>query len=207
MSSNCPAGWREIRLGDECRIEIGGTPSRADPSYWSDDGHNWASISDLLQPEVTETKERISSLGVAKSNVKRVPKGTVMMSFKLTIGRTSVAGIDLYTNEAIAAFYPNELFEPRFLFYWLPYWIKNVQTDKAIKGATLNKEKLKNISGFLPPVHEQVAIMNLLDSIDRAIAANATLVHFSPVNPVGQLHKLRSEVSAQVLLGVRLLET
>lgn len=206
MITSCPPGWRDVRLGDVCRIEIGGTPSRANPMYWSDEGHPWASIADLLQPNIVETKERISDLGVKNSNVKLVPKGTVLMSFKLTIGRTSIAGTDLFTNEAIAAFYPIDDFYPGFLYYWLPFWVKNVQTDKAIKGATLNKEKLKNVEGLLPPRSEQKAIMSLLGSIDAAIASNTDLIHFSPVNPVGKLHTLRDEVAADVLLGARLLE-
>jgi len=173
MSGETPRGWREAKLGDLCRIEIGGTPSRDKPEFWSNkiDGHPWVSIADLKTTSVDCTKEFISDLGVAKSNVKPVPRGTVMMSFKLTIGRTAVAGCDLYTNEAIAAFFPERELENEFLFYALPHAVGRAEPDQAIKGATLNKAKLRDLTIVLPPLDEQRRIAELLRSVDEAISA------------------------------------
>src|SRR5438552_1238503 len=100
--------WSRVRLGDVCQIQIGGTPSRNQPRFWAEneEGYAWLAIADLGPKWVYMSAERITGVGVANSNVKFVPKGTVLMSFKLTLGRTGIAGIDLYTNEAIAAFYP-----------------------------------------------------------------------------------------------------
>lgn len=172
MSGKLPEGWREAKLGDLCRIEIGGTPSRDQPKFWSnkDLGHPWVSIADLRTANVERTKEFISDLGVANSNVKLVPQGTVMMSFKLTIGRTAIAGRDLYTNEAIAAFFPNSDLENEFLFYALPHAAGGADTDQAIKGATLNKSKLRDLSVRLPPLDEQRRIAEVLRSVDEAIS-------------------------------------
>ena len=64
------------------------------------------------------------------------------MSFKLTIGRTALAGRDLYTNEAIAAFFPDPTqLESRYLFHILPRSARSGSTDVAIKGATPNKKR------------------------------------------------------------------
>src|ERR1700757_3033329 len=108
MFDSCAGDWREVALDQVCRIAIGGTPSRAVPRYWSDavEGYPWTSIADLKSSRILETKEYISKDGVENSNVKLVPRGTVVMSFKLTIGRTAIADRDLYTNEAIAALTP-----------------------------------------------------------------------------------------------------
>jgi type I restriction enzyme S subunit len=48
-----------------------------------------------------DSKEYISNLGI--KNIKYVPKGTLMLSFKLTLGRVSFAGKNLFANEAIAS--------------------------------------------------------------------------------------------------------
>jgi type I restriction enzyme S subunit len=134
MFDSVEGDWREVALGQACRIAIGGTPSRDVPQYWSNgaDGFPWASIADLRAPKLSETKEYISQDGIQNSNVKLVPRGTVVMSFKLTIGRTAIADRDIYTNEAIAAFTPNEGVDRDFLFYWLPYLAASAETDQAI---------------------------------------------------------------------------
>ena len=129
------------------------------------------SIADLKSASVNRSKEFISDLGVANSNVKLVPRGTVMMSFKLTIGRTAVAGRDLYTNEAIAAFFPNRDLDSDFLFYALPHAARSAQTDQAIKGATLNKAKLRDLVLGLPPLDEQQRIAEVLRSASAACEA------------------------------------
>lgn len=166
-------GWRMVCLGDFCRIDIGGTPPRHKPEYWAveDGGHAWVSISDLRQPVVLKTKERITDAGVANSNVKLVKAGTIMMSFKLTIGRVAVAGTDLFTNEAIAAFQPVHGLDAAFLPYWLEHFVQDAETDQAIKGVTLNKQKLAALSGLLPPLEQQLRIAEVLRSVDEAIAA------------------------------------
>lgn len=178
MSSEVPGGWRATKLGDHCRIDIGGTPSRDKPQFWSNerDGHPWVSIADLKTPLVNHTKEFISDLGIANSNVKPVPRGTVMMSFKLTIGRTAIAARDLFTNEAIAAFNPSDDLDNDFLFYALPHAASGAETDQAIKGATLNKAKLRDLSILLPPLDEQRRIAEVLRSASAACEAGKQVV-------------------------------
>lgn len=178
MSGEVPEGWRSVPLGEHCRIEIGGTPSRDKPQFWSTEkvGRPWVSIADLKTHRVDRTKEFISDLGVANSNVKLVPRGTIMMSFKLTIGKTAIAERDLYTNEAIVACFPDREIDKDFLFYALPYAAGRAETDQAIKGATLNKAKLRSLRLSLPPLDEQRRIAEVLRSVDEAIRlAKATV--------------------------------
>lgn len=173
MSGEVPDGWRDAALGELCHIAIGGTPSRNKPEYWATDGngHPWVAISDMREPLILGTKERITDAGVTNSNVKPVAAETVLMSFKLTIGRVAVAGTDLFTNEAIAAFQPVADLERSFLPYWLEHIVADAETDQAIKGVTLNKQKLAALSGILPPLDEQRRIAEVLRSVDEAIAA------------------------------------
>lgn len=177
MSGEALEAWQHVALGELCHIAIGGTPSRDKPEYWATngDGHPWVAISDMREAVILRTKERITDAGVANSNVKPVAAGTVMMSFKLTIGRVAVAGADLFTNEAIAAFQPVADLDKTFLSYWLEHIVAKAETDQAIKGVTLNKKKLAALSGDLPPLDEQRRIAEVLRSVDEAIATQTAL--------------------------------
>jgi len=172
-------GWTNGTLGGLCSIEIGGTPSRSNPEYWDsakDTSNRWVSIRDLNRRIICETAEQITDLGVRNSNVKQQPKGTVLLSFKLSIGRVAFAGCDLYTNEAIAGLHSEEL-TPEFLFYGLQQWNLLQNVDQAIKGATLNKDKLKKIEFDYPESEvEQTKIARVLSTIDRAIEQTEALI-------------------------------
>ena len=96
--------WQK-KLGDVVEVLIGGTPSRANSDYF-EGKHLWVSISEMNGQIIHDTKEKISDDGVKNSNVKLIPKGTTLLSFKLSIGKTAIAGRDLYTNEAIAGLVP-----------------------------------------------------------------------------------------------------
>lgn len=92
-------------LGSVCQVAIGGSPSSVVDSYYR--GSNpWVQISDMHGSTITTTAKSINDAAVVNSNVKLVAKGTLLLSFKLSIGKTGIAGVDLYTNEAIAAITP-----------------------------------------------------------------------------------------------------
>ena len=174
-----PDGWKQGRLGDICSIEIGGTPSRGIEAYWDsahDTSNVWVSIRDMNQRLITGSAEQISDLGVTKSNVKLQQPGTVLLSFKLSIGRVAIAAVPLFTNEAIAGLSPTGL-TPDFLFYGLQVWDLLQGVDQAIKGATLNKRKLKKILFEYPESErEQAKIAEVLSTVDRAIEQTEALI-------------------------------
>ncbi len=188
--------WRTQPLGKIARIEIGRTPSRNEPSYWAteqDDGYPWVAISDIGPRYITTTAERITKRGVESSNTKLVPPGTVIMSFKLTIGRTSIAGIDLFTNEAIASFFlERDEVDPAFLFYMLPIVASSAITDTAIKGATLNKDKLRNLPFRFPLRSQQRKIAHILTTVDNLIEKTEALIAKYQAVKQGMMHDLFS---------------
>lgn len=171
--------WIEKKLSEVCHISIGGTPSRAVSEYWDQDSQTqnfWVSIKDMNQKVIATTSERISKKGIANSNAKLVKGGTVLLSFKLSIGKVSIAGNDLFTNEAIAAL---EAFgiDNQFLFHGLHKWDLLQDVDQAVKGATLNKEKLKKIKFTIPKsLREQTTIATILTTIDQAIEKTEQLI-------------------------------
>lgn len=170
-------GWQTKALGDLCEIDLGKTPARANSSFWDEKRETsnvWLSIADLLKAEgniVVDSKEYLSNKGA--SICKLVPKGTLLASFKLTLGRLAFAGRDLFTNEAIAAlsiYNENEL-SKEFLFYCLTHfdWVKAAENDVKLKGMTLNKAKLKTIPISFPSLSEQQRIVAILDEVFESI--------------------------------------
>jgi type I restriction-modification system DNA methylase subunit len=162
-----------VKLGGNdgvCDIKIGGTPSRKNMSYFT--GKNlWVSIAEMQGQVITNTKEKITDEGVKNSNVKLIPKGTTLLSFKLTIGKTAIAGVDLYTNEAIAGLIPKErtqiIDEYLFtLFNGRMIDLENVG-NKAF-GKSLNSKYLNHeIKIPLPPVHIQRQLVSECKKIEK----------------------------------------
>ncbi|MCF8569945.1 restriction endonuclease subunit S [Gordonia sp. HY002] len=152
---------------------VGKTPARANADYWakSDQDIPWVSISDL-EPfgVVTDTKERASRK--AFDDVfrgKLVPAGTLLMSFKLTIGKVATLGIPAAHNEAIISIFPRPGVDQRFLGYFLSQFDYKELQDRQIKGNTLNKSKIDRIPVPVPPETEQSKIADVLDSLRRAV--------------------------------------
>ena len=151
---------------------MGKTPARANPSYWN--GTNkWVSISDLsgYDKYVTDTKECISDLGVSESGIKSVPKNTVIMSFKLSIGKTAITTEDVYTNEAIMAFIDKGVCEINtdYLYYLFSGTDWNKGTNKAVLGLTLNKATLSKKEIDIPDLHTQNEVVKKLDALSNVI--------------------------------------
>jgi type I restriction enzyme S subunit len=172
-------GWKLVSLADVATLRFGATPSRAVPHYWADksSGYAWASIADLRTSPVLKTAERISPEGVRGSSVSLAKAGTLLMSFKLTIGRVALAGVDLYTNEAIVAIEGDkENVDERWLYHVLPRVAGTALVDTAVKGATLNKAKLEQIPLSLPPIGEQRMVADVLDSIDKSIRSTERII-------------------------------
>jgi type I restriction enzyme S subunit len=172
-------GWKTGELGELCSIEIGGTPSRSNPNFWDtskETSNRWVSIRDLNRTVIVDTAEHISDSGVKHSNVKLQHPGTVLLSFKLSIGRVAFAGVPLYTNEAIAGLNSKKI-DPIYLFHGLHQWDLLQGVDQAIKGATLNKAKLKKINFQYPTaLSEQTKIAEILSMVDRAIEQTEALI-------------------------------
>ena len=160
--------WPLAKLSDVCQINIGKTPARANPQYWGK-GKPWLSIKDMGQGrEIVHTKEQITERAISASNIKLVKKGTVLFSFKLSIGKIGVAQRDLYTNEAIAALpiKDTKILCEEYLSYALTQMDALKTTDRAVMGATLNKAKLAELRIPLPPLDEQKRIAAILDKAD-----------------------------------------
>ena len=162
--------WEIKKLGEVCEINIGRTPERGNSKMWDKEKKTenvWLSIADLNNTEngyISDSTEYVSDNAVPK--MKLVKANTLLMSFKLTIGRCAITKRDLFTNEAIAALpILDKNLDLFFLKYYLENfdWAKLTEGDVKVKGKTLNKEKLKEVPITLPPLEEQKRIVKILD--------------------------------------------
>ena len=160
--------WPLFALGDVCNINIGRTPARDTAAFWGA-GHPWVSIADLNQGrDVWRTKEQITERAVAECNCKPVAAGTVLLSFKLSLGKVGIARTRLFTNEAIAALpIKNGAVLPEYLYRVLRWVDLSAGVDRAAKGMTLNKSKLQRVKIPVPPLPEQRRIAAILDKVDE----------------------------------------
>lgn len=163
-----PNNWVWIKFDDLVDFNIGKTPPRADSSYWGND-YSWLSISDMIEDGyVNETKEGISNKAcndIFKKNIS--PVGTLIMSFKLTVGRCSILNIDAFHNEGIISIYPKyeNVILKKYLMKVLPYLTKYGDKKGAIKGNTLNSKSLKELMIPLPPIEEQQRIVDKIEEL------------------------------------------
>lgn len=175
-------GWKYIDFKDVYPIKMGKTPPRGDKSCWDinkETSNKWVSIADITQNEgkdIFETKEYISDIAAKK--IYRVEKGSLLMSFKLSIGRMAFAGDDLYTNEAIIAIPSHDDYMLRFVYYYLlSYdWLSLTEGNEKVKGATLNKQSIGRIKLPILPLSTQQSIVTYLDtsfSLIDSLAENA----------------------------------
>ena len=168
--------WKDFQLTDLFEVQIGGTPSRGVKHYWANenqvDAIPWVSIADMFSNNtIIKSKESITIDGFNHSNVKLIPKGTLLFSFKLTIGRVAFSGIELTTNEAIAALIPKRTnVASELIYYILPKLLDSIIYDTAVKGKTLNKKKIAAITFNLPnSLSEQRKIARILSTVDAVI--------------------------------------
>ncbi len=172
-----PEDWRVLPLGLIAPMQLGRTPARATSPYWNDGCVPWVSIADLNNGRVTATRESISRRAfdeVFRGRI--VQEGSLLMSFKLTIGKVGILDIPAVHNEAIASFLPGSSIDRDFLFFLLQATDFTRSVDSYVKGKTLNKDKMQRFLLPVPPLAEQRAIAQVLSTVQRAREATEAVI-------------------------------
>lgn len=185
-----PSSWKWCKFGELVDCSMGKTPPRAEPVWWQNDIH-WVSISDMKDyGHISYTKEMVSQKALEEKFGGISTKGTLLMSFKLTVGRTSILDIDAVHNEAIISIYPyvdTENYFRDYLFYILPIVTQWGDSKNAIKGKTLNSKSIANLMIPLAPLNELQRIVakieELLPYVDCYAAAYEKLEQFNAKFP------------------------
>ena len=175
-----PESWEWVRFKNLVSYNMGKTPPRKESEYWENATYPWVSIADLvLDDTVCVTKEHVnehSAKVIFKNHISKA--GTLLMSFKLTVGKVSILGMDAFHNEAIISIYPfcdvNRVIT-NYLFATLPLLSQNGNTKTAIKGATLNSDSLDALLIPVPPIKEQIRICEKIKALKNILSIYTNL--------------------------------
>ena len=181
---NLPEGWRKGKLGDVFDITIGRTPPRAEEKWFvsgtnTNESFPWVSIADMNNGMfVTSTRERLTKESVERYKIPVVPANTVLLSFKMTVGRVTITTEETLTNEAIAHFVCQD---KQNMLEFLYLFLKNV--DFKTQGSTSSITEAINTSVIK---HMEI----ILPSID---ALNSFHIQMATVFKVIYLHQKENE--------------
>lgn len=168
---------RTALLGDICDIKIGRTPPRKQPQWFSEShGIKWVSIKDMgnTGKYISQTSEFLTADAIKKFNIPIIPAGTLLMSFKLTVGRLGFTEYDMCSNEAIAQLpiKDPDMVDKNYLYYYLKNFNFGSLSSTSSIATAVNSKTVKNISVDLPPLDQQKKIANILSSLDEKIELN-----------------------------------
>lgn len=176
---NVPSHWTVTAVKRFSSFTTGWTPPTGNDAYFGGE-HLWANISDIGHRVLSTTAKTITDAGVRATRIKKSPKGSLLFSFKLSIGLVSIVGEDMYTNEAIATFLPSETFNISYMYWAAPLFIPQNAEENIYGAKLLNQERIGNASFVLPTPKEQRTIAAFLDyetaRIDRLIAQQQRLI-------------------------------
>lgn len=165
--------WLRTTLGEVARLEIGRTPPRNQSKYWTDDVTlPFCTIADMEGKWVDPQREGVTPAALTDGKARRAERGSLLMSFKLTIGRMGFASRDVYPNEAIVCINPDEsVASKEFLYLSLGHQDLSAGSGRAVKGNTLNSKSLAEIPVVVPPLNEQRRIVDIIESVDAVVLA------------------------------------
>ncbi len=171
-----PSHWDIISVKDKYSIITGFTPDTKQVDFYDDtDGEVWINISDIGKEKyINDSSRKLSRAGIESSRGNIIPKGSLLYSFKLSVGQVAFAQRDLYTNEAIASFTYNTDINLDYFYYMSGYAIIFNANENIYGAKLLNQKLINNAKVLFPPLPEQQKIADYLDKkvglIDDIIA-------------------------------------
>ena len=174
QQNNFPSSWQQVKLGDICIISAGGTPSTNISHYWDNGNIPWANSAEINKREIYQTDNFITDEGFRNSSAKKVPVNSILIALAgqgSTRGKVAVNKIPITTNQSIAFCVPKEDIHYGFIRADLERRYKELRSVSAGNGGRggLNLQIIKNINIKIPHFLEQVRIVSVLETWDKAI--------------------------------------
>lgn len=168
----------KYRLEELVDLQIGRTPPRKEFEWFNTngDGYKWVSIKDMGNSGrfISDTSEYLTEAAQKRFGIPIVEKGTLLLSFKLTVGRLCITTDRMLTNEAIAQLpiKDTNIVDKDFLYYYLKNYNFHQLGSTSSIATAINSTYLKKMEIDLPPIDQQRAIAAVLSSIDDKIESN-----------------------------------
>lgn len=157
-----PSHWVDRKIARDIPFVVGWTPPSGKDEYYDGD-LPWVTIADMTQMSVQDTKSKISHLAVQDKGAKVVPAGSMLFSFKLSVGKIAFLTIDSYTNEAIAGFPPCGTLDLEYWKYAAPEFIPRYGRENIYGATLLNQELISSVRFSAPARAEQTQIARFLN--------------------------------------------
>lgn len=170
-----PESWDVATVGSHFNVASGGTPSRTNPTYWTNGSIPWVKTTEVNYGIIEGTEEFITGEGLANSAAKLLPAGTLLMAMYgqgVTRGRVAILGIEAACNQACAAIDArDDEVLPSYLFHFLTYRYEAIrQMAHGGQQQNLNLEIVRDLPLIFPKdSSDQNEIVEILDAIDRKI--------------------------------------
>jgi type I restriction enzyme S subunit len=196
-----PDHWKITKLSHVARIKTGGTPSRENLDYWTDGNIPWLASGEVNKGIIATVDNHITPLGMANSNATILPIDTVMIALNgqgKTKGMAALLRVPATCNQSLAGVIcDKDKINPRYLYYYLKSKYSNIRGIKGEARDGLNLDIIGSISVPLPPMEEQLAI---IEQIERRInKIDKTEVKLS--ESIKLLEEYRSSLISNVVGG------
>lgn len=186
-----PEGWRVNSAETIYKINIGKTPPRKQQQWFSNDSKDvvWVSISDMgnCGTFINDSSEYLTKEAIQKFNIVLVPQNSILLSFKLTIGRIAIANCQLTTNEAIARFTTEDMRERDFLYFYLKNFNYSSLGSTSSIATAVNSKIVKKMPILIPPI-------KILDAFHKIVYHNLERIR------INQLENKRLSILRDTLL-------
>lgn len=181
--------WKTNKIEDIATVTKGFTPSTKNNNYWNEENKNWLSIAGMDEKYLYYGNKGITDLASQKHN--KVDENTLIMSFKLTLGKLGIVKEPIYTNEAICHFnWKNENVNTEYVYYYLNYINIDSFGSQAVKGITLNNDSINSIVIKLPSLSEQYKISELFKKYDDYIEKQSDKIELLKERKKGFLQEM-----------------
>lgn len=164
------------RVDEYFDISIGKTPPRKEPQWFSKNPQDvtWVSISDMgtCGLYISSSSEQLTKAAIDRYNVKVVPDNTVLLSFKLTVGRIAITNGEMSTNEAIAHFKTNKKEINEYLYCYLKYFNYQTMGSTSSIATAVNSKIIKSMKFIIPTDEELKEFHNFAEPIFAKIKVN-----------------------------------
>ena len=161
----------KVKLGELGEIVSGSTPKTNIKEYWDGDVL-WITPAEIQEDDyyIADTQRKITNLAVEKTNLKLLPKGTILLSSRAPIGKIAICDNDMYCNQGFKNIICSDKIENRYIYYFLKH---NIEYIKSLgRGATfkeISKGIVENIEIPYIEKKEQIEIANKLDKITEIL--------------------------------------
>lgn len=196
-----PEHWDVKRMKDIFpKYSTGLTPeSKVESNYSEDEKYTWITIGDMNSKVVSESFMCLSEKVIKEKSPVQSPKGSLLFSFKLSIGKTAFAGKNLYTNEAIVTLPPRKSIELDYFYYLIPKVCMDNATENIYGAKMLNQKIIANMLFVVPSLSEQKSIAKYLD--DKCAKIDAAIENIN--KQIDASKRLKRALINEVITGQR----